>query len=153
LTFAATTRASARHGDFDATRARFLRHSLCDRAHAPDRVTPHPALPVHFTEAVVQQHVCGALCVGAREITDDRIKPERGLDRCRFEPPVEQVACALRDKVEKIAPRGHVETHQPPAHAERTNDIGDSATNVRRRLEHQRAEHIADAINRVVVGG
>ncbi len=90
--------------DLDAARERFARHRLRDRAHAAERVTPLPALAVDLAEDVMQQHVRRARRVRTREIADDRVEAERRLDRVGLEPAIEDVAGALGEQVEQVAP-------------------------------------------------
>ena len=96
------------------------RHRLRDRAHAADRVAPLPALAVHLAEHVMQQHVRGAGRVRAREVADHRVESERRLDRRALEPAVEDVARALREEIEQVAPlrqRQRAKRASPPSHA------------------------------------
>ncbi len=90
----------------DAARRALARHRLRDRAHAAERVAPLAALAVDLAEHVVQQHVGRARRVRAREVADDGVEAERGLDRRRLEPAIEHVAGALGEQVEHVAPPG-----------------------------------------------
>src|SRR5262249_8826510 len=86
----------------DTERTSLRRHGLRDRAHPADRVSPLPSLAVDFADDVVQQHVARAGRIGTRKITDDCIESERGLDRIRLKPAVENVPRALGEQVEQI---------------------------------------------------
>src|SRR6478736_5432204 len=61
------------------------------------------------TPREMQQHVRGSRRVGALEIADDRIEPERRLDRVGLEPAVQDFAGALGKQVEHVALAGLVE--------------------------------------------
>ena len=102
--------------DIDAARCTFPRHRLGDRTHAAERVPPLPALAVHYAEHVMEQHVGRSGLIGTREIADDRIEAEGGFERIGFEPPVEQIAGALREQIEQIAPPAQVERAKVPSH-------------------------------------
>ncbi len=100
-------------------RRAFRGHRLRDRAHAADRVSPLPRLAVHLAEDVMQQHVCRSRRVGAREVADDGVEAESGLDRRRREPAIEEVARAFREEVEQVAPLRQRELAKCPSRSSR----------------------------------
>ncbi len=94
------------HGDTGADRhapqPRLLGQRLRDRPHSPDRVSPDAGLAVHLAEDVVQEHVGGAGGPGAREVADDAVEPEAGLDRIGLEPALEPVPGGEREEVQHV---------------------------------------------------
>ncbi len=79
-------------------------------------MTPLSALAVHLAEHVVQQHVGGSGRVGAREIADDGVEAECGLERLGFEPAIEHVAGALGEEIQHVAPSGEIESAESFGH-------------------------------------
>src|SRR5439155_22161641 len=122
-------------GDLHAACARFLRDRFAHRAHAAERVSPGSALAVYFAESVVQQHVGGAGRVRAREVPDLRVESEHRLDRVALEPPVEELARALRDDLPQIALRAARKERKLPAERERTQAAAPAHAEVGRCLE------------------
>src|SRR2546430_163890 len=96
-----------------------------------------PALAVDFAEGMVQQHVGGAGRVRAREVPDLRIESEHRLDRVALEPPVEQVARALRHDLPQIALRGAGKAGESSAQAEPLQPVAPASSEVGRRLEDE----------------
>ena len=139
--------------DAHAARGAFFRHRLGDRAHSADRVTPRTGLAVHFAEDVMQQHIRAARRVRAGEIADHRIPAQRGFQRLAFEPAIEQIACGFREQIQQIAARGHVQRLQLFRDRERGQPIDQHETvgHVRRRAQHQLAQHGDDAIEHRVI--
>ena len=119
-------------------------------------MAPLAALTVHFAEHVVQQHVRRSRLIRAREIADDGIETECGLDRIGLEPVVEQIAGALREQIEQIAPTAQIERTKTPAHfpcvEERAEIPARPRAEVRRCPSQQVAKQFRRAIeHRVVV--
>ena len=128
-------------------------HRLGDRSHAADRMAPGAAPAIHFAEAVVQQHVAAAGRVRARIVADHRIEAEHRLDRIGLEPAVEQVAGALGDQVQQVAPLGHRQPAHPVAGGQGAQHLAHAAADVRRGLQHDAAQHVCHAFQPVVVLG
>ena len=98
-----TSRTAAIGADVDAARSAALRHRLGDRAHAADRMAPDALLAVHLAEDVVEEHIGGALRIGALIGADDAVEAEHRLDRIALEPGIEEVAGRLEHQVEEVA--------------------------------------------------
>ena len=143
-----TSRTGALRADLDAARGAAFRHRLRDRAHAADRMAPDAALAVHLAEGVVEEHIGGARRIGALIGADDAVEAVHRLDRIALEPAVEKIAGRLQKKVDQLAPHFRVEPGDAPAEARRLQKLRQRAPafrrGVRRRLQHQRAEHIGD---------
>ena len=105
----------------------------------------------------MQQHVRGARRVGAREIADDRVESEDGLDRLAREPAIENVAGAFREEVDEVAALGQRQRAQLPAgphQIEQRRDIlRGSRPDIRRRHAQHAAQHRGDAIEHRVIRG
>ena len=100
----------------------------------------------------MQQHVRRARRVRAREVADDRVEAERRLDRGGLEPAIEHLARALGEEVEHVAlPRAGRARGSACATFQRVEHRADAAADVGRRLEHELAQHVGDAIEHRVV--
>ena len=135
-----------------------VRHRLGDGAHAADGVTPDAALAVHLAKHVVQQHVRRARGVGTRVVADDAVEAVHGLDGIALEPAVEVVAGGHGKEREQLAPERHVELPQPAAdlrgaHQLRQRRAPAAGHGVRRRRQHQVAQHVGDRIEPLAVAG
>jgi len=142
-----------RHAFFRAS----LRHRLCDRAHAADRMSPHALAAVRFAEEVMQQHIGRARRVGRRVIADNGVEAQHRLDRIAFEPAIEHVAGRLSEQGQEIAPGRHVETGKvfaEPGTGEHLAEGGDPAVvaHVWRRAQKRRAHQLGQRRHPFAVG-
>lgn len=125
------------------------RHGLRDRAHAADGVPPQPLPAVHFAERMMQHDVGRARRVRAGIVADDGVEAEQRLDQVAFKDVVEHVTGGPREQVEQ----GALALQRQPA-----QDIGAGQRverfthgvqakpfdHVRRRTQHEIAQHIGD---------
>ena len=139
--------------DGDAAQPRLRGDRIADRAHAADGVAPLPGLAVHFAENMMQQHVGRARRVRTGEVSDHGIEAERGLERRRFEPCIEQIAGAVCEQRKQIA----LGRQRQPVHAahgfERRDNLGQAAADIRRRFQRQPAQHLRRLLQHGVVRG
>ena len=115
-------------------------------------MAPDPALAVHLAEGVVQHHVGGARRIGARVVADHRIEAVERLDERALEPVVEVVARRLREQVDECAHVVEPEPPQPVGEAGRAQQLrhaarAETCDHVRRRLQHETAQHVGDRID------
>ena len=121
-------------------------------------MTPGAALAVHLAEHVMQQDVCGPRRIGARVVADDAVEAVHGLDRVALEPVVEVVAGRHGEQRQQLAPRAHVEPPQTAADARRAHQLRQRRApaafkRVRRRGQHQVAQHVRDGVQALAVLG
>ena len=143
--------------DLRAVRRGRLRHRLRDRPHAADGVAPHALLAVHLAEAMVQQHIGRARRVGARIVADDAVEAVRRLDRRTLEPVIEIVAGRIGEEVEQLALQVEPEMAQPVRDAPALDQLRDrrermTFDDVRRRFQHERAQHVGDRLEPRLIG-
>ena len=122
----------------------------CVIAPMPPMAWPHtPRLPFTSPKHVMQQHVGGARRVRARQIADDRIEAEHGLDRIGLEPAVEHLAGRFAEQLERRRRRHRPATascrSRRACRASRTDWLKLPQHQIGRRLEHEAAQHIGDA--------
>ncbi len=144
--------------DLDAMLAGGAGEGGADRAHAADGVAPHPFLAVHLAEGVVQHHVGGAGREGARVVADHGVEAEQGFDEFALEPAVQIIRGRFGEEVEQRAGLLHRQMAQAVGDAERAEEFAEAAPRktrgeVRRRLQHQAAQHVGDGVDFAVEGG
>ena len=105
----------------------------------------------------MQEHIGGALRVGALIGADDAVEAQHRLDRIAFEPRIEEVAGRLQHEVEEVAPRFGIEPAEPPTERRGFEKLRKDAPacgeHVRRGLQNETAKHVGNAVEprRIVV--
>ncbi len=109
---------------------------------------PGPTLAVDLAEHVMQQHVGRAGRVRGREVADDRVPAERGLDDVGLEPVVQQFTGAFGQQLDQVAPPAHVQALQAPRDIGAGEPVGEHepVADVRWRAVHQFTQHRDDAV-------
>ncbi len=128
-----------------------LRHSLRDRAHAPDGMAPITAPAVHATKIMVQQHIRRTRRVRAGVIANDGIEPERRLYRIRLEPEIQQLPRRLGEQIKQIALPLHIQPAQQIPLLQRASQPPNPVRQVRRRLRGQHPQHIGHPLQHRVI--
>ena len=144
--------------DLHARRNRRLGHGLADRAHATDGVAPGALDAVHLAKDMVKQYIGATRCVRARVVADDAIKAKQRLDRLALEPAIQILGCGNAEQVQQLLAQRCIEFQQALAELAGTHQLRDrlppaALSDIRRRLQHQRTQHIGDGIqSRLILG-
>ncbi len=100
---------------------------------------------------MVQQHVRRARRRRRRVVADDAVEGEGAFDDVALEPAVEKIRGAAREQVEQRALVIEAEPRQaPPKHAA-LDELGDAATGIGRRRQHEIAQNVRGALEHGVV--
>ncbi len=141
----------ARDANFHAALGRGFRHRLGDGAHSADRMSPGSLLAVDLAKYVVQQHIGRSGGIGARIVADHAVKSVGRLDRGALEPGVEIVSGRLDEQIQKLAPHRQIQFRDALALARAAQQFRQrrkpsAGRDVRRRLQHQIAQHVGDDV-------
>ncbi len=137
--------------------SRGARHRLRDRAHAADGVAPDALPAVHLAERVMQHHIGRTRRIGAGIIADDGVEPEQRLHQVALEHLVQHLAGRPREQIEQAALLLQRKPAQDAGAAERIEGLADCARtepfhDVRRRAQHEGAQHVGDLFKPEVEG-